>query len=259
MSNSILSLGAGELVFIANPSYSNGLDMIKIHITDLIFRGVVQIEKKRVPIQNGIGTVNHFYITKGINFERFIPQDFERHFLSPLRKATKQLPLGIYALSILGRFKNDAYCKEEYFFDVLKEKKLIKKSWLPMSFYKTTEEGKKIQDIVLAKKETLSKDNSITAEEYCNLIHTSGLSFLLQEKNINWRNLESIRMEALELVLKEINNLPKLDSGQPKFSDEHQQEYLNLMVNHLGNENFSFLSFTENYYDHMDLGFDSEM
>lgn len=259
MSNPILSLTAGELVFIANPSYSNGLDIIKIHITDLIFRGVVQLEKKRVPIQNGVGTVNHFYITKGINFSRFMPQDFEKYFVQALQKETKQLPLGIYALYILGKFKNENYCKEEYFFDVLKEKELIKKSWLPMSFYKTTEKGKTIQEIVLNKKETISKDLSLTAEEYCNLIHTSGLSFLLNEKNVNWRNLEEIRLAALQLVLKEINSLPKDENEQPIFSDTHQKEYLSLMINHLGNEQFSFLNFIENYYDHMDLGFDSEM
>ena len=259
MSNSIFSLSAGELVFIANPSYSNGFEMIKMHITDLIFRGIVELEKKRVPIQNGVGTVNHFYVTKGVNFTRFVPEEFERYFIQPFVKENKNLPLGIYALYVLGKFKNEVYCKEEYFFDSLNDKGVIKKSWLPMSYYKITEQGKPIQNIVLNKKETLNKETSITAEEYCNLIHTSGFSFLLQEKNINWRNLEEIRLEALQLVLKEINSLTKNENNQPIFSDKYQQEYLNLMINHLGNQNFSFLNFTENYYDHMDLGFDSEM
>lgn len=259
MSSSIVSLSASELAFIANPSYCNGFDLIKIQITDLIFRGIIQVDKKRVPIQNGIGTVNHFYITKGVNFQKFVPQDFERYFINPLRKETKKLPLGIYALYVLGKFKNEVYCKDEYYFPALKEKGIAKKSWLPVSIYKLTYTGKVIQDVILKKKESISKDTNLTADEYCNLIHSSGLSFLIQEKNVNWRNLEEIRIEALQLVLKEINGLPKDEEGKVVFNDDEQQEYLNLMVTHLGNESFSFLNFSENYYDHMDLGFDSEM
>ncbi len=243
----ISPLSPAELMFLASPNHSNGEEMMRVHITHLIITGVIQLEKTKDPIKNGVGTMNHFHVSRGINFESHVSQSFENYFLYPFREQNKRLPLGVYALFIIGKYKNGISFKKEQIYPSLLNKKLLKPKFLSI-FHQLTKEGENAQNQI--KNGLTQWRKEIKPSFYYEFIQNYGSLFILIE-DINWKILEEIRLDVLQQVLDKVKETEKTNSSNKPF--------LNFMMSHLANEKFSFLSLSENYYDHIALGFETEM
>lgn len=147
--NNILNLSPAETLMILDPINSSGKAMIRTTFLELVLLKIIKIDKKIESTNNpAIPKAQHFYATKGINFNTFKPKPHQSIILDPLHQKEKVNLKYLISYVLVNSGQNFHDFKINFIYRPLVKLGYFKKSFLyRFLFFQLTEKGSTYRDI----------------------------------------------------------------------------------------------------------------